>query len=251
MPKPEQTGEVVIVNNKDEDFAGTLRVDAPAGFAVTPAVTPLSVARGQRMAVTLQAAVGENAEPGKSPVLVKLHRPDGTIESQHEATLEHLGDRRRVVLQVSEDAHVVHSSPTTNYGTNNGLNVDGGDRQMGDQHHGITYLKFRIQLNGTPVSARLRLYNGDNPSVDSGQIRVVTEPWTEKGVTYDTRPKLGDVVAKIGRVTENQVVELPLDCSLESVRELSLAIDPTSCDGINYISREGGKPPELIVEYVE
>ena len=80
-------------------------------------------------------------------------RPDGTIESQQEATLEYLGDRRRVVLKAVEDAHVVQSSPTTNYGTNSGLNVDGGDRKMGDHHHGITYLKFRIQLDGTPVSA--------------------------------------------------------------------------------------------------
>ena len=31
--------------------------------------------------------------------------------------------------------------------------------------------------------------------------------------------------------------------------ELSLVIDPTSCDGVNYISREGGKPAELVVEY--
>jgi hypothetical protein len=156
-----------------------------------------------------------------------------------------------VVLKVIEDASVIQASPTTNYGTRSGLNVDGGDRQMGDHHHGIAYLKFRIQLDGTPVSARLRLYNGDNPTGDSGQIRRVTDPWTERGVTYHARPKLGDVAAKIGPVAENQVVELPLDPSLAGVDELSLAIDPTSCDGVNYISREGGKPPELIVEYVE
>ena len=64
-------------------------------------------------------------------------------------------------------------------------------------------------------------------------------------------PKLGDVVAEVGPVAENQVVELPLDLSLKDVDELSLAIDPTSCDGLHYISREGGKPAELIVEYVE
>jgi hypothetical protein len=32
---------------------------------------------------------------------------------------------------------------------------------------------------------------------------------------------------------------------------LSLALDPTGCDGINYVSREGGKPAELIVEYTK
>ena len=122
---------------------------------------------------------------------------------------------------------------------------------MGDRHHGITYLKFRIQVSGKPVAARLRLVNNDNPSVDSGQIRLVTQPWSERSVTYDTRPNLGEIIAKIGRVEPHQIVELPLKVALEGVGELSLAIDPTSCDGINYVSREGGKPPELIIEYVE
>ena len=249
--EPEQTGEVMIVNNKDRDFIGTLRVDAPEGIRVGPVVTQLNVAAGERATVTLRAAVGENVRAGKYPLAVNLHRSDGTVESRQEAALEHLGDRRRVVLKVVEDAHVAHASPTTNFGTNKGLNVDGGDRKMGDHHHGMTYLKFRIDVDGTPVSARLRLYNGDNPSGDSGQICLVSEPWSEKGVTYSARPKLGAVAAKVGPVAENQIVEVPLDLSLEGVDVLSLAIDPTSCDGINYISREGGKPAELIVEYVE
>jgi hypothetical protein len=79
---------------------------------------------------------------------------------------------------------------------------------------------------------------------------VITEPWSETGVTYQARPKLGETVAKIGPVAENQIVEIPLQLSLEGRPELSLALDPTSCDGIGYISREGGKPPELVVEYV-
>jgi hypothetical protein len=97
----------------------------------------------------------------------------------------------------------------------------------------------------------LRLVNGDNPSVDSGNVRLVTEPWSETGVTYQNRPKLGDVVGKIGRVAENQVIEIPLQMAFEGNQELSLALDPTSCDGLGYIAREGGQPPELIVEYTK
>ena len=122
---------------------------------------------------------------------------------------------------------------------------------MGDRHHGISYLRFQVQLPGRPVSAKLRLHNGDNPSADSGAIRLVTEPWNERSVTYNTRPELGEVVGKIGAVAENEVVEIPLDLSFQKQQELNLAVDPTSCDGINYISREGGKPAELIVEYVK
>jgi outer membrane protein assembly factor BamB len=249
--EPERTGDVVIVNNKDADFTGTLRVEAPAGFVVTPAETSIQVLAGQRTTVTLKAALGEKAVPGKYPIAAKLLLPDGAVETEKQASLEHLGDLRRVVLQAIEDAHCMQSAPEKNYGTERQLNVDGGDAKMGDHHHSITYLKFQIDVDGKPRSATLRLHNGSNPSTDSGQVRVVTEPWSEKTITYQSRPKLGDVVAKIGAVAEKQVIEIPLTLSLEGHQELSLGIDPTSCDGIGYISREGGQPAELVVEYVK
>jgi hypothetical protein len=58
-------------------------------------------------------------------------------------------------------------------------------------------------------------------------------------------------VGKIGSVAENQIIEIPLQLALEAGQELTLALDPTSCDGIGYLSREAGKPPELVVEYVK
>ena len=79
--QPEQAGDVVIVNNKEGDFAGTLRVEAPAGFAVTPAETQIQIPSGQRTTVSLKAALGDKAVAGKYQVAVKLLRADGTIES--------------------------------------------------------------------------------------------------------------------------------------------------------------------------
>jgi outer membrane protein assembly factor BamB len=249
--EPQQTGEVVIVNNKEGDFAGTLRLDVPSRFDIAPVETQVNVPSGQRTTVTLKAAVGQKGPAGRYPVGVKLLRADGTIECQQEAELEYLGDLRRVVLKAVEDTHAYHSSPTANQGTSAGLNVDGGDREMGDHHHSIAYLKFRIEVDVKPRSAMLRLYNAGNPTGNSGQVRLVTDPWSEKAVTYNARPNLGKILAQIGPVTENQIVELPLKLSLKNSQELSLAIDPTGCDGVNYISREGGQPAELVVEYVK
>jgi len=247
----EQAGDIVIVNNREADFAGTLRIEAPAGFTATPAETQLQIPSGHKTNVALTARLGNNAVAGKYQVAVKLLLAGGTIESEKQAELEHLGDLRRAVLPALEDTHASQSAPSTNYGTAKALNVDGGDAQMGDRHHSVAYLKFRIEVDGKPRSATLRLTNGNNPSVDSGQVRLVTEPWSESSVTYQSRPKLGDIVGKIGPVAENQVVEIPLQLEFESNQELSLAIDPTSCDGLGYLSREGGKAPELIVEYVK
>ncbi len=251
ISQPDQTGEVVVVNNKESDFAGTLRLDAPDGFVVTPAEARIQVPAGQRVTVPLEASLGNSAVAGKYQVGIRLLRADGSLDSQKPAVLEHLGDLRRVVVQAVEDAHVTQRSPATNSGTTKALNVDGGDAKMGDRDHSITYLKFQLQVQGKPRSATLRLYSGDNPSADSGQVRLVAEPWNEKSVTYQARPKLGDVVGKIGRVAENQVVEIPLNLPLAGTQQVNLALDPTSTDGLGYLSREAGRPAELVVEYVK
>jgi len=188
---------------------------------------------------------------GDYAIGIKLLRKDGAVEWQGQAEVEHLGPRGRVVLKAIEDAYVDKGSPTTNRGTAKSLLVDGGEAQMGDESHQITYLKFRIDIPGKPVSAVLRLHNAGNPTSDSGNAYLVTQAWSEKQITYEKRPKLGKQLAKIGPVKENQTVKLPLKVSLKGLAELSLAVDPVNLDGTDYFSREGGRPAELVVEYEE
>jgi hypothetical protein len=120
---------------------------------------------------------------------------------------------------------------------------------MNDRDHAVGLLRFQLDLPGPPVSARLRIFNAGNPSGNSGRICVVSGSWEEEKVTYKTRPQLGREVAQLGRVAEHQTVERPLDVSVPQKGEFSLAIDPTSCDGVDYLSRETGRPAELVVEY--
>ena len=182
---------------------------------------------------------------------IRLLRPDGAVEWEQQAAIEYLADRDRMVVKVAEDAYVGQSWASVNRGDTATLAVDGGHAKMGDESHHIAYLKFKLDVPGKPVSAVLRLYNAGNPSGSAGKVCLVTEPWSETKITYASRPKPGQALAKIGRVSEHQVVELPLGLSLEGKKELSLVIEPTSCDGVDYIAREGAKPAELIVEYVK
>ena len=129
------------------------------------------------------------------------------------------------------------------------MNVDGGDAKIGDHHHSVAYLKFRLDIPGRPLSAVFRIHNAGNPSGSAGRICLVAEPWTEKKAIYANRPAMGVELAQIGRVSEHETKEFPLQLSLDGLKELTLGIDATSCDGVNYISREGPKPPELVVEY--
>jgi len=248
---PERTGQVRLANYRDAAFLGTLRLEAPDGFAVTPGAVPVKLATGQKLAIDVKARVAKTMPPGKYPIAITLARQDGTTEWAGRAQIEHLGPRGRLTVKVAEDAHVRKAAASSNYGTARTLLVDGGDRAMGDHHHAVAYLKFRLRVPGKPVSARLRIFNAGNPTGGSGNVCLVEKPWNEKTINYNNRPKPGKPVASIGPVRKNQTVEVPLKLDLQGIAELSLAIDPVNCDGVDYLSREGGKPAELVIEYVK
>ena len=77
----------------------------------------------------------------------------------------------------------------------------------------------------------------------------MSEPWAEDRVTYSTRPQPGAELAKIGPVAEDQWFDQSLKVDLAGGKELSLVLDPTGCDGVDYLSRESKSPPELVIEY--
>ena len=127
--------------------------------------------------------------------------------------------------------------------------VNGGENELGDIDHTLAFLKFRLNVPGRPTALWLRLTNAGDPTGDAGRICLVDAPWHEKQITYANRPPLSRSLARIGPVAPGQVVECPLDASLAGRKELSLALDPTSCDSVDYVSREGAKPPALVIQY--
>ena len=217
---------------------------------MSPGETKIKLQCGARLSVPVEATVAPEVPAGDYAVPLKLIRSDGTVDLECSVRLEHLGPRGRVVLSPIEDAYVGQAYPERNTAAATVLLVDGGDRTMGDHSHNLAYLKFRLDIPGKPESVRLRIRNAGNPTGDSGRVCLVTEPWSESKVTYRTQPKTGRELAKLGPVSENQVVQCRLPAQLGGKGELSLVIDPTSCDGVDYLSRESGKPAELIVEYV-
>jgi hypothetical protein len=246
---PRKKAEIQLANLQTNPFDGTIRISAPDGFEVLPRQQPVRLAVGSRQAIPLELTVSEGVPAGKYPIAVTLTRADGTIKLERTAMIEHLGRRGRVVLRPIEDVHVSQRYPELNKGSAGVLLIDGGNQTMNDAGHSVALMKFRLDIQGKPVRARLRIQNAGNPSGDSGRIRLVTGPWREKDVTYSTRPDLGKQLAQLGRVNENVTVERLLELDLDGQGELSLAIEPTGCDGVDYLSRESNAPPELIVDY--
>ena len=248
--EPEQTVEVPIFNRKDKPFTGRLCFTAPKDFAVTPARSNVRLEPNTQTTIAIKVAVANKTTPGKYPIHARLMHSSGKLEWEAKPQIEYLGPRQRLVFTPVADAHVAQSRPDMNFGKTSPLNIDGGQAKMRDRSHYLAYLTFKVNVPGKPVSVVLRLVNAGNPSHKSGRLCLVTQPWREMKITYTNRPKLGAELSRLGNVAANQVVELPLKVDVLEKRELRLAIDPDSCDGVNYYSRESRRSaPQLIVEY--
>jgi hypothetical protein len=246
---PRTTAEIRLGNIRDAAFEGRLEIQAAAGIEVVPATQRVTLASGERLSVPVEVVLKEKRAPGVVRLSTRLTAADGHEELSESLRVEYLGPRNRVVLRPVEDATVLDRFSEINRGTTSTLGVDGGEKRMGDIGHTLSYLKFQVDVPGKVVSLRLRLTAGNNPSGDAGRICLVEGPWNEEAITYSTRPPLGRELARLGKVMENETIERPLVVDMTGKKELSLAIDPTSCDGIDYYSREGAQPPELVVEY--
>jgi hypothetical protein len=246
---PRASGDIRLGNLRETAFAGRLEIQTPAGFAVTPASRDVTLAVGQRIDLPVEVALKGKPARGVYTLHARLLRSDGSQELDEPIRLEYLGSRVRLVLRAAEDATVQQRFSDINRGTTTTLGVDGGERRMNDIGHTLSYLKFHLDVPGKPVSLRLRLAASNNPSGDAGRICLVEGPWSEDTLTYTNRPALGRELVRLGKVEENEVVERALEVDLPGQGELSLAIDPTSCDGLDFQSREGAHPPELVIEY--
>ncbi|MBN2473833.1 MAG: PQQ-binding-like beta-propeller repeat protein [Pirellulales bacterium] len=246
---PQQSGQLRLANRLNQPIEGTLQIDVPEGFQVSPAAPKVALAVGEERSIPIEASVGQGVPAGIYRAMVRLVAGDGTVILKRPLPIEHLGRRSRVVLRPVADAYVHQRYPNRNRGTVPTLLIDGGDQKMGDADHALAYLRFHLDVPGKPVGLRLRITNAGNPTSDSGRVCLVTEPWNEKTVVYAKHPKPGQELARLGPATENQMIECSLPIELEGRGELNLVIDPLNCDGVDFVAREGANPPELVVEY--
>jgi hypothetical protein len=246
---PKQTGTICLSNLDEQAFRGRLVFEPPAAMGWEPRELPVELATGERRALSVAVSVGSRTKAGQYEIPVRLLRDDGSTVLERTIHVEHLGPRARMTIKVAEDAHVIQRYTDRNFGTVGVLLVDGGSGAMKDAHHGVSLFKFPTDVPGRVVSAKFRIVNAGNPTRDAGRLCLVEGPWSEKEVTYRTLPKLGRELAQLGRLSENQIVECDIPVELLEGEELSLAIDPTSTDGVDFLSRESGSGAELLVEY--
>ncbi len=147
----------------------------------------------------------------------------------------------------SHDAQVKFSSPSKNYGIKTTAKVERGVFN--------TYLKFEVAGLSAPVqNAVVRLFAVDG-SDDGGAIHLVSNnhsgtvtPWDERILTWANAPAIETpALSAAGRVLAATFVDFDVTAAVTGDGIFSFAIQNGSTNRVEYNTREGATPPELII----
>ena len=146
------------------------------------------------------------------------------------------------------DAYVAQNSPTSNYGSDVTIEIDGDPVKL-------TFIKFDLSSvsNTNLIGATLHL-EVTNSSNSTQNIKLLsTNSWNEDNITYNNRPTTGELITttngnSAGTWTNIDVTSLVTQYSGQVI---SLLIESTGSDGLDINSREAGTEhaPEILVSY--
>ena len=146
-----------------------------------------------------------------------------------------------LIFNPTADTYVQSDVPTTNYGTAITLKVDASPDTQ-------SFLRFNVQgIAGTINSATLRLYANNGSSTGYQVFPLTSSSWTETGTTYNDKPATGSLVATSGSFTSGSWTEANLLPLVTGNGELNIGLKTTSSTSMNFSSREGANPPQLVV----
>jgi acid phosphatase type 7 len=145
---------------------------------------------------------------------------------------------------VEADARVKQASPTSNYGTLSYMSVDGAPDPIEE-----SYLRFTVGGVSDPIqNAKLRVFVSTNATINGPAVYLANNSWTESGMTWNTKPALlsGPSDNK-GSLTTNTWVEYDVTPFLTGNGTYTFALIADSTDGVEFSSREGGTPAQLVI----
>lgn len=148
---------------------------------------------------------------------------------------------QNVVLAPDADASVSGSNPSTNYGTDSTLLVDGSPLLE-------TYIRFDAsKLTGVVTSALLRLFVADATTRPTSAYGT-SNSWTEAGITWSNRPaRTTASVFDVPSAAVGTWIEYDVTSLVRAGAPASFVIATASSDGLDVSSSEGTRPPQLFV----
>jgi PKD repeat protein len=151
------------------------------------------------------------------------------------------GDPSPLTVTALADAYTRSKYPTRNYGADSSLRIRAGSEIY------RSHLMFTVPSLTGPAAVKLRLHVTTS-SPDGGTVHPIASSWTEKGLTWDNAPALGDAVGRVGATgPTGGTVEVDLG-TIPSAGTYSWTLVSSSSNSAIYASRETATPPQLIVE---
>jgi hypothetical protein len=141
------------------------------------------------------------------------------------------------------DSYVRATDPTTNFGKNTELRVDGSPPVR-------TYIQFQpFGISGRVERATLRLYPLAT-SADGFQVRGISKAWSESRIDYDNAPHPGKVIDLSGSLSKGNWQTTDVTKLLRSPDgTVGLALVSLGPTEIALASREmQGRAPQLVIE---
>ena len=194
----------------------------------------------------LRAAVPAGAGTGP----IRVSNAAGTATTLNAFTVTQPTGPETLTFRPTEDAFVRSNRPTRNYGHT--LYVRVRSTPSADY---VSYFKFEVSgLSGAVQSAVLKLYvldagpDGGSVFSASNRFKGSNRAWNEEELVWNNAPEItGRALSTAGRVQVGQVVELDVTAAISGNGTYSFAIRNNSTDLCTYSSREGQRPPELVV----
>lgn len=146
-----------------------------------------------------------------------------------------------VTVIADADSYVDSAFPTSNFGTRTSFPVDNSPQQT-------AYLKFDIP-DGTDLSGgvKLRIFAQSNHSTGVTSYSVADTTWTEREITYNNAPTVGESSGKSGPLAASTWAEIDVTSAVESTPEVTLALKTASNTAMRITSREGTNKPRLVI----
>lgn len=152
-------------------------------------------------------------------------------------------------IPVPQVLKFIPTDDTTIYGYSRNSNSGKSSEMRVDYYPSCDMLiKFNVSgVGGRKItSAKMRIYNTQS-SVFGGDFYRTGSNWNQSGVTWNTAPPVSTIISSLGRVTSGNWYEVNLTTYIIGDGEYSIRAKTKSLDGADYSTKEGARPPELII----
>jgi hypothetical protein len=164
----------------------------------------------------------------------------------HRYAAPHLQTASTLTFTAEADARVEEAHQTTNYGSSNSLLVNGASNPDIE-----SFIRFSVSgVTGLIQSARLRVYITTNSSTNGPAAYGANNTWSEAEITWKNRPaRASSMLDNEGAVSTNSWVEYNVTPFVMDNGTYTFVLAADSNDGITGSSREGSRPPQLVITF--